>query len=85
MPAPLPIHARYVAASIASLYLYLAGMCVFAGKRDPKVLFTCFFVLTSLLSLGAVCNRCGVAERICVRIDASRGNGGNPAPSHPCL
>jgi len=60
---------RYVA-SIASLYLYIAGMCVFAGKRDPKVLFTCFAVLTFLLSLGAVCSRCGVADRICVRIDA---------------
>ena len=57
---------------------------VFAGKRDPKVLFTCFFVLTSLLSLGAVCNRCGVADRICVRIDAQpREMEATPRPHTP--
>ena len=59
-------------------------MCVFAGKRDPKVLFTCFAVLTTLLSLGAVCNRCGVADRICVRIDAQpREIEATPRPHTP--
>ena len=51
--------------SVASLCVYI-GTCLYLGLRDAKVIVTVFVGLAALVAMGAVADRFGVAERICI-------------------